>query len=256
VVLFGTGAYAACVAEILRERKCSAISVFSHSGRADSFVAARGGTALPATQLPPAIAGADVVIGCSGTGTRIDAASLGRWRAGTARPLTVIDLAPSHDFDPRVAGLAGIELITLESVHRAAPPADAEEVRLARALVRQAALCFEEREASRIVDTAVVALRRHIQAVLEAEMERVSKQHGTGASADEVNFALRRLVRRLLHLPVWARELANEGRQDEYTAALGALFGVTVQLGGTATPAPGKIAGPDRSSCAGTEGAA
>lgn len=263
VVLFGTGAYAACVAEILRDRKCSAISVFSHSGRADAFVAARGGTALSAAQLPSAIASADVVIGCSGTGTRIDSASLVRWRADPARPLTVIDLAPSHDFDPRVAGLPGIELITLESVHHAAPPADAGELSLARALVRQAALRFGEREASRGVDTAVVALRRHVHQVLDVEMERVTKQHGGGASADEVNVALRRLARRLLHLPaVRARELATEGRQDEYAAALGALFGLTVVPGSPAgpgspaSPVAGRSAGPDRVPCAGTEGAA
>ena len=261
VVLFGTGAYAACVAEILRDRKCSAVSVFSHSGRADAFVAARGGTALSAAQLPSAIARADVVIGCSGTGTRIDSATLVRWRADPARPLAVIDLAPSHDFDPRVAGLPGIELITLESVHHAAPPADAGELRLARALVRQAALRFGEREASRGVDTAVVALRRHVHEVLEVEMERVLKQHGGGASADEVNLALRRLARRLLHLPaVRARELATEGRQDEYAAALGALFGLTVQTaarsGSPARPVVGSFAGPDRVPSAGTEGAA
>ncbi|MDQ0820254.1 glutamyl-tRNA reductase [Arthrobacter sp. V4I6] len=237
VVLFGTGAYAACIAEILRGRQCSAISVFSQSGRADAFVAARGGTALSALQLPSAVARADLVIGCSGTGTRIDSASLLRWRADTARPLTIIDLAPSHDFDPRVAELPGIELITLESVQHAAPPADAEVLRLARALVRQAALRFEEQEASRVVDAAVVALRRHIHRVLDLEMERVSKQHGCGASADEVNFALRRLVRRLLYLPaVRARELATEGRQDEYAAALDALFGLTVQLGSPMRP--------------------
>ena len=103
-VLFGTGAYAGCVAELLRNRKCSDISVFSHSGRAETFVAARGGTALSAGQLPAAVAGADLVIGCSGSGARLDAAALTRWREGAARPLTIIDLAPSHDFDPRGAG--------------------------------------------------------------------------------------------------------------------------------------------------------
>jgi glutamyl-tRNA reductase len=237
VVLFGTGAYAACVAEILRSRRCSTISVYSQSGRASAFVAARGGTALTARELPAAIARADIIIGCSGTGTRIGAAQLAGWRDNAARPLTVIDLAPSHDFDPQVADLPGIELITLESVQLAAPPADAEALCLARALVRQAARRFEEREAIRVVDTAIVALRRHIQQVLDAEMERVTKQHGFGAPADDVNFALRRIVRRLLHIPtVRARELATAGRQDDYAAALEALFGLSVQLTGPRKP--------------------
>ena len=231
VVLFGTGSYGACVMEILRSRQCAAVGVFSQSGRADAFVAARGGSAVSAGQLPVAVAGADIIIGCSGSGTRVDSATLARWREGAVRPLTVIDLAPSHDFDPLVAGIPGIELITLATVQCAAPAADAEALRLARALVREAARRFEEQEAGRLVDTAVVVLRRHVHQVLEAEMERAVKQHGCGAAADEVNFALRRLVRRLLHLPtVRARELAVEGRQEEFVAALDALFGLRDQF--------------------------
>jgi glutamyl-tRNA reductase len=231
-VLFGTGAYAGCVAELLRNRKCSGISVFSHSGRAETFVAARGGNALSAQQLPAAVAGADLVIGCSGAGARVDAAALARWRADAPRPLTVIDLAPSHDFDPHVAELPGVDLITLESVHLAAPPADAEALRLGRALVRQAARHFEEQEAARAADTAVVALREHLHQVLRSEMERVSKQHARGASAEDVNRALRHMIRRVLHTPtVRARELAALGRQDDYAAALETLFGLGVEAG-------------------------
>ncbi|WP_441404706.1 glutamyl-tRNA reductase [Arthrobacter sp. YAF17] len=235
-VLFGTGAYAGCVAELLRNRKCSDISVFSHSGRAKTFVAARGGTALSAGQLPAAVAGVDLLIGCSGSGARLDAAALTRWREGAARPLAIIDLAPSHDFDPRVGGLPGVELITLESVHRAAPPADAAALRRARALVRQAARHFEEEEAGRAVDTAVVALREHLHQVLHSEMERVSKQHGRSAAADDVNLALRHLIRRLLHTPtVRGRALAALGRQDDYAAALDALFGLSISTGSQQT---------------------
>ena len=238
-VLFGTGAYAGCVAALLRSRNCSDISVFSHSGRADAFVAARGGSALSARQLPAAVARADLVIGCSGSGASIDAATLARWRKDAARPLTVIDLAPSHDFDPHVAGLPGVDLITLESIHRAAPPADAEALRRARALVRQAARHFEEQDALRAVDTAVVALREHLHQLLVSEMDRVGKQHGRGASAEDVHLALRHLIRRLLHTPtVRARELAALGRQDDYTAALEALFGLSVPAGSERSAAP------------------
>ncbi|MHA7220722.1 glutamyl-tRNA reductase [Arthrobacter sp. RHLT1-20] len=253
VVLFGTGAYAACVAEILRTRGCTTISVFSQSGRSGAFVAARGGRALTARELPSAISRADLIIGCSGTGTRISAATLADWREDAGHSLTVIDLAPSHDFDPQVAQLPGIELITLASVQLAAPPADAEALHLARSLVQQAAHHFEEHEEIRAVDTAVVALRQHIQAVLEAEMERVRKHHGCGAPADEVNFALRRIVRRLLHTPtVRARELATAGRQNDYTAALEALFGLSVQLTSPRQPGIGRPPGPDQQHCEAT----
>jgi glutamyl-tRNA reductase len=238
VVLFGTGAYAACVAAILRSGRCSTTWDFSQSGRAEAFVAARGGTALTARELPAAIARADILIGCSGTETRICAAQLAAWREDAGRPLTVVDLAPSHDFDPHVADLPGVELITLESVRLAAPPADAEALLLADSLVLQAARRFEEREAIRVVDSAIVALRQHIHQVLDTEMERATKQHGCGATAEDVNIALRRVVRRLLHLPmVRAREPATAGRQDDCAAALEALFGLSVQLPNPGSPA-------------------
>ncbi|KUM38575.1 hypothetical protein AR539_04295 [Arthrobacter sp. EPSL27] len=236
-VLVGTGAYAGCLADLLRNWKCSAVSVFSHSGRAEAFTAARGGRALSAGDLPAAVAGAGLLIGCSGAGVRLDAAALGRWRARTVHPLTVIDLAPSHDFDPRMADLPGVHLITLDSVHRNAPPADAEALRSARALVRQAARRFEEEDAVRGADAAVVALRSHLEGLLRSEMDRVSTRHGGDVPPEEVNRALRHLVRRLLHAPTLrARELAAAGRQDDYTAALDALFGLSVPA---ATGSPG-----------------
>jgi glutamyl-tRNA reductase len=58
-------------------------------------------------------------------------------------------------------------------------------------------------------------------------MDRVRNQRERAAAAEEVNIALRRIVRQLLHTPtVRARELAAEGRQDDYLAALDALFGI------------------------------
>lgn len=229
VVLFGTGAYAGATMAALKDKGCTDISVFSSSGRAEAFVATRGGTAVAATDLPGAMRRADVVIGCSGSDARIDAADIERVRDSSNRPLVIIDLALSHDFDPAVGTLDGVELITLESVRAAAPEEQADALAQAGDLVRAAARTFEEQQTTRAMNAAIVALRQHTQAVLDSEMERVRAQHGCTAAAEEVEFALRRMVRQLLHVPtVRARELAAEGRQDEYTAALEALYGIDV----------------------------
>jgi glutamyl-tRNA reductase len=80
------------------------------------------------------------------------------------------------------------------------------------------------------MDPAIVALRGHMQQVLAREMARVKNQHGCTATAEAVEFALRRVVRQLLHVPTArARELAAAGRQDDYTAALEALYGLKVE---------------------------
>ncbi|WP_309811009.1 glutamyl-tRNA reductase [Pseudarthrobacter sulfonivorans] len=230
VVLFGTGAYAGATMSLLRERGCTDISVFSSSGRAEAFVATRGGTALDAESLPVAVAAADVMIGCSGSDTRVEADELAQVRALSPQPLIAIDLALTHDFDPEVGQLDGVELLTLESVRLAAPQEQAESLTHASGIVSGAAKAFEQEREARSVDSAIVALRRHTMNVLDAEMERVRARHGCTAAAEEVEFALRRMVKQLLHVPtVRARELAANGQQDDYVSALETLYGITVE---------------------------
>jgi glutamyl-tRNA reductase len=238
VVVFGTGAYAGATMALLRERGCHDISVFSSSGRAATFVATRGGTALDGDTLHAAVAAADVMIGCSGSDTRVEAAELAQVRAASAQPLIAIDLALTHDFDPAVGELDGVELLTLESVRLAAPQEQAESLAQASSMVTGAAQAFEQEREVRSVDSAIVALRRHTMNVLDAEMEKVRARHGCTAAAEEVEFALRRMVKQLLHVPtVRARELASNGQQDDYVAALETLYGITVEQPAAASKA-------------------
>ncbi|XAS63194.1 glutamyl-tRNA reductase [Micrococcaceae bacterium Sec5.8] len=230
VVVFGTGAYAGATMSLLRERGCTDVSVYSSSGRAAGFVSTRGGTALDGESLPAAVAAADVLIGCSGADTRVEAAELALVRADSQQPLIAIDLALTHDFDPAIGGLEGVELLTLESVRLAAPQEQAESLAQASTIVAGAASTFEQEREARSVDSAIVALRRHTMNVLDAEMEKVRARHGCTAAAEEVEFALRRMVKQLLHVPtVRARELASNGQQEDYVAALEALYGITVE---------------------------
>jgi glutamyl-tRNA reductase len=246
VVVLGTGSYAGCITRLLKDTQCSNIAVFSQSGRAEAFVAARGGTALTPRTLAAAVSQADILIGCSGNGARIGTSALEHWRQEAGRSLAVIDLAPGHDFEPQVADLEGIELITLESVHLNAPGPDLAALHQARTLVRQAARRFEEQERLRSADLGIVALRRHLYQVLDVEMDRVRNQLGRTAAAEDVNLALRRIVRQLLHTPtVRARELAAAGRQDDYLAALDALFGISAAAGGGREP---RVPGPFKAS--------
>ena len=249
-VVFGTGAYAGATMSLLRERGCTDVSVYSSSGRAPGFVATRGGTALDEDTLPGAVAAADVMIGCSGSDSRVEADDLARIRATAAQPLIAIDLALTHDFDPAVGELDGVELLTLESVRLAAPQEQAESLAQASTIVSGAASAFEQEREARSVDSAIVALRRHTMNVLDAEMEKVRARHGCTAAAEEVEFALRRMVKQLLHIPtVRARELAANGQQEAYVAGLEALYGITVD------PSPATTSGPAASGPAGSAAA-
>uniref|UniRef100_UPI0030FA7E7C glutamyl-tRNA reductase n=1 Tax=Cellulosimicrobium funkei TaxID=264251 RepID=UPI0030FA7E7C len=130
-VLIGTGSYAGASLAALRALGCDDVRVYSQSGRAEEFAAARGVEAV--TDLVAALEDADLVVSCSGARGRalaadaarpgserreqaiehgLDAAAVVRAReraavrAGdepVARPTVVLDLALHRDVDPRVA---------------------------------------------------------------------------------------------------------------------------------------------------------
>ncbi len=227
-VLFGTGAYAGAAMAQLIQRGCTDISVYSSSGRADIFTESRGGTALTDQTLPDALANATLLVGCSGSDHQVTKADLARLRHDDSPQLTVIDLALSHDFTPDVAELPGVELLTLETVRQAAPAEQEETLEQASTLVAEATNKFEQAQNARSLDHAIVALRRHTMGVLDDELAKVRKQHGCSAATAEVEFAMRRMVKQLLHVPtVRAKELAAAGDTEGYLAALEVLYGLT-----------------------------
>lgn len=228
-VLFGTGAYAGAAMAQLIERGCTDISVYSGSGRAETFTASRGGTALDEKSLPAAVAQASLLLGCSGSDHQLSSADLAQMRNENSGQLTVIDLALSHDFAPDVAELAGVDLLTLETVRQAAPAEQESTLAEAASLVAEATKKYEENQNSRTLDHAIVALRRHTMGVLDDELAKVRKQHGCSAATAEVEFAMRRMVKQLLHVPtVRAKELAASGDAESYLAALETLYGLKV----------------------------
>src|SRR6185312_6654390 len=194
----------------------------------------------------------------SGGGVRIDAAELRALGRG-GRPLVAIDLALTHDFAADVADLEGVELITLESVRMAAPAEQSEALVQAREIVTGAADKFAGEQRQRSADAAIVALRKHTQRVLETEVEKVRAQHGCTAAAEEVEFAMRRMMRQLLHVPtVRAREMAADGRQGDVEDALATLFGIELGHQPAAAPAastpPAGSAAPAALNVTGTDG--
>ena len=81
------------------------------------------------------------------------------------------------------------------------------------------------------MDQAIVALRKHTMAVLDSELDKVRAHHGCTGAEEQIEMAMRRMVRSLLHTPtVRARQLAAEGRADEYITGLEALYGLEVAV--------------------------
>jgi glutamyl-tRNA reductase len=140
----------------------------------------------------------------------------------------VIDLGLPRNIDPAVASVPGVELLDLETVRVHAPLEELTAHEDARALIAHAASTFAGDQA---VEPAIVALRTHIAALVDAEIERSRRRAASPEAAAETEAALRHLAGVLLHGPsTRARDLAAEGRADDFVTALEALYGVQSQL--------------------------
>lgn len=227
VLVVGTGSYAATTIAALRERGALDIGVYSATGRAARFATRYGVRA--AHSLEDALGSADLVVTCTARYT-ISPDDL-----GAARPALIVDLGLPRNVDPAVGRLPEVELLDLELIALHAPLPELSGV-ASRAVVDSAAATFA---AERTAAPAVVALRRHVAEALEEEIARV-RAAGDDAAAERTVRALRHLAGVLLHTPsVRARELALEGRADEFAAGVEAVFGARPE----ASSSPSREAG-------------
>jgi glutamyl-tRNA reductase len=233
VLIQGTGAYAGVVLSELLRRGVDQIRVYSSAGRADAFAAGHS----PALPVPPedlrqALAWADAVVCCSGTGSpTLTADNLADARLGRTTPLPVLDLAMAGDVAPEVSLLPHVVVIDLDEVSRHAPVEQADAVAAAIELVRRGVAAFSHVEGGRQADPAVTAIRAYVAAIIEAEIVAAEGRH-TPETADAVARSLRRVSNALLHTPsVRAAELARTGDLEDYRSALHTLFGIDVEAG-------------------------
>jgi glutamyl-tRNA reductase len=214
VLLVGTGQYAATTVAALRAAGVTDITVFSPSDRAAPFCLKYSLT--PASDLRTAIGAADVVITCT-----INSVVAVNQVPPSERRL-LIDLGLPRNIDPAAATIPGVELIDLEILRLHAPLEEFSASTDARVLVIAAA---EEFTAVSQVEPAVIEMRRHIFDLLDREIERSRGKDSGGV----IEAALRHFAGVLLHGPsVNARQLAVDGRADEFVAGLGAVYGIRV----------------------------
>ena len=231
VLVIGAGSMSALAATTAVRRGVEGLVVVNRTHERGVVLADRlGGEARPLDELGAALAGADVVISCTGsTGLAValpDVADAQVDRAG--RPQVFIDLALPHDIAHEISDLTGVtriglaELGQLLGVDGVVP-----EVEQARVIVGDAVTRHLGARAATIAAPTVRALRSAAQDVVERELARLDQRTPEMSDADreEVGRAVHRIVDKLLHQPtVRAKELAVDGRFGEYEDALRQLF--------------------------------
>ena len=214
VLIIGTGRYATTTVASLHDRGARRITVYSPTGRAQLFAQRHG--LEPSNDLTSALSRADVVITCT---TRLSV-SVDDVPAGT-RAL-IVDLGLPRNVDPAVSALDGITLLDLETIRVHAPLVQWSAEEDARAVVDEAAHAYVT---SASVEPAVVALREHVLAVVQREIDRARMKGDDG----RVEEALRHLTSVLLHTPsTLARRHAAAGRGDQVAAAVRTLYGLDI----------------------------
>jgi len=230
VVVVGAGSLAGLAAATVARLAAAEIVVASRTdAHARRLAVQYDGHAVPLAEVTSALAGADVLVSCTGaTGVVLPLALVAAARADASGPLAVVDLALPHDVDPAVAELPGVSLFDLarlaEEVHRGEVAADVAAVRV---IVAEEVTAFLAARTSATVTPTVVALRTMATGIVEAEMRRLGSRLPDldPAVRAEVEHAVRRVADKLLHQPtVRVKELANEKGAVSYATALAELF--------------------------------
>lgn len=231
VLLIGTGSYAGATLAALRSRGVRGVSVFSPSGRAARFAGREGVVPVERDDLAGVLGRADLVVACSVASVPVlDATALlaARRSVGRTGQQMIIDLGLPRNICPDVAGVAGVQLLDLETISLHAPLPDFAATADAEALVGAAVEDYRAAQQATAVTPAVVAFRTHVFTLVDDELERLRRR---GESSEAAERALRHLAGVLVHTPSSrARELAAAGEGATFVAALETLYGLGLDV--------------------------
>ena len=206
--------------------------------KAERLAAGVGGVVADFTDLPTAIAQADLVISCTGAAKPVVTAKVVQdvlLRRDQARRLVLLDLAMPRDVDPAVADLVGpsggaVSVIDMDTLRGSGGSGVGDdEVAAVRAIVEDEFAAYGSAVRAARVTPTVVALRAKAATVVDAELARLagrlSEESVSGHALEEIAQTVRRVVDKLLHAPtVRVKELASSPDGEEYAAALRVLF--------------------------------
>ena len=181
----------------------------------------------PWEELDAGLASADVVVTACGTGTFVIEAGKAKaaLKQRRRKPIFFIDAALPRDVDPAVEKLDGAfvyDLDELEAVARQGKASREATAVDAWQVLADEVSAYQRNQAERGAVPAVIALRRHFEAVREQILADGEKDAAT---------ATRLLINRLLHDPSEALRRAATDDRDEpqgLEATVERLFGVAV----------------------------
>jgi glutamyl-tRNA reductase len=251
VLVVGAGSMASlAVVTAVRQGAGRVVVANRTPGRAERLAVKYRASAVGLSDMPAAVAAADLVITCTGAAGHVLGAAtvreaLALRRAGEpggsedgAHPLVLLDLALPRDVETAASKLPGVRLIDLETIGAASGPGHRDETGLAaltsdadigavRQIVAQELAGYLKAQRAESVAPTVVALRAKATTVVESELARLDRRLGDldARTRREIAQTMGRIADKLLHGPtVRVKELAGSPGGDAYETALRVLF--------------------------------
>jgi glutamyl-tRNA reductase len=240
-VVVGTGSTGKLAARLLREAGVGRLSVASRSQeRAAEVAAAVHGRPLRTSDVPAALADADILVTATGAAAPVVLAEhvrAARAQPGRRGPLVVLDLGMPPDVEPAAGRLAGVTLIDVAVLgRRLAGRAVPSQIPQARAIVAAEAAAYTGRQDQAIATPVIAAMHAQIRQLADAELARL---HGrlpglSDRQQAEMAATVHRILRKILHQPtVRAKELSAGPEGPVYLDALRQLFDLRTDEAGT-----------------------
>lgn len=235
VLLIGAGEMGAIAVRALIKRGVSDVIVINRTlENAVQLAQEWGGRAVSFQQLSEALAGADIVITCTGAPHSILNRKLiePAMAARPTRPLFIIDIAVPRDVDPNVTELSQVHLHDIDDLQGQADDNVREresEIPQVEVIVDQEVLQFLEWLASLDVVSTITTLRGQIDQLRRRELERLFNRLDLDERERELVATMsHRLVNKILHEPTLRlKKEATNGNGAAYVSAVHHLFALS-----------------------------
>lgn len=232
VAVIGAGSMGEGVAVALHKAGGADICVVNRSPERGAALAQRvGATTVGFDRLDAALEAADVVVASTGSGEPVITADvLTRARAGSSRPLHIIDIAVPRDVEPEVADLDGVDVLDLDDLRDWADRGRAKrakEADLVRKIVAEEVENFGVEQTSRQAAPLVASMHQAAEAVRASEIDRFANRLADLSDVDRgvVEALTKAIVSKLLHEPsVRLKSDAGTPQGDRNAAAVRDLF--------------------------------
>jgi glutamyl-tRNA reductase len=235
VLVLGTGKMGELSARNLLSKGATGVWVTNRTfEHAVTLARELGGEAVPFEERWQHLADADIVISSTGCPhvilTREDAERMHEQRGG--RPVFLIDIAVPRDIDPEVRKVPGVFLYDIDDLERVVSHNLAERraaaVEAEKIVLWEAGRFRQKLMAERVVPT-IVALRRRLEEIRLAEMERFREEAGRWSANEEqaVEALTTEIVSRIANqLARGLKQIPGRTEQGEMATAMERLFGL------------------------------